>query len=166
MLTSHPRFELLGQPLLGTLGTSVSLRKPIDHYLDWTYYDIPSQSEHSDLLRLSRLAFTKAYQIYTGRATTNGDQWGLLEDLKHVVAQIDPDQMGSHALVWVCFIGAADSTDSAHRKFFVDRMSNIYAKTKFQNIAAGMQSLPEIWSQQGSGKWTESLIRLAPTLVI
>ena len=165
-LTFDDRFELLGQPLLGNLQGGDSLKLPIDHYLDWTHYNLPANSEHNDLLRLSRLAFMKAFQIYIGRQTTNGDQWELLESLTQLVSQINPDQMGSHALVWVCFIGAADSTDPVHRRFFTDRMNNIYTKTKFQNIAAGMQSLPGIWSQQGSGRWTEDLIRLAPTLVI
>lgn len=108
----------------------------------------------------------KAFRIYTGRRTSNENQWELLESLKQVVCQVDPDQTGSHALVWVCFIGAADSADPAHRRFFLDRMSKIYAKTNFQNIAAGMRSLPGIWSEQGSGRWTEDLVRLAPTLVI
>lgn len=166
LLTFDSRFELLGQPLLGTLQGGDFLKLPIEHYLDWTFYNLPSHSEHNDLLRLSRLAFMKAFQIYMGRKTTNGDQWELLESLKQLISQIDPDQMGSHALVWVCFIGAADSTDPVHRRFFTDRMNNIYAKIKFQNIAAGMQSLPGIWSQQGSGRWTENLARLAPALVM
>ncbi|KAJ5318758.1 uncharacterized protein N7506_011462, partial [Penicillium brevicompactum] len=167
LLQQTHMFQLLGQPLLGTTaGCSSSLNLPIHHYLDWTYYDIPSNSEHCDLLRLSRDAFMKAFQIYTGRRTGNDNQWELLESLKQVVCQVDPGQMGSHALVWVCFIGAADSADPAHRRFFLDRMSNIYAKTKFQNIAAGMRALPGIWSEQSSSKWTEDLFRLAPTLVI
>lgn len=94
------------------------------------------------------------------------DQWKLLEDLKQLVSQIEPDQMGSHALVWVCFIAAADSTDPEHRKFFVDRMNKVFAKTKFQNIAAGMQSLPAIWSQRGSMRWTQNLTQIAQSLVM
>jgi hypothetical protein len=35
----------------------------------------------------------------------------LLESMKELVSQIEPNQMGSHALVWVCFIAAADSTE-------------------------------------------------------
>jgi hypothetical protein len=166
MLNFDYRFELLGQPLLGTLRGGESSELSIEHYLDWTFYDLPSDSEYNDLLCLSRLAFMKAFQIYMGRKNLNGDQWELLESLKQLISQIDPDQMGSHALVWVCFIGAADSTEPEHRRFFTDRMNNIYAKIKFQNIAAGMQSLPGIWRQQGSGRWTENLARLAPALVM
>jgi hypothetical protein len=112
------------------------------------------------------MAFIKASQIYLGRVSSTRDQWDLLEDLKQLVSQIDPDQMGSHALVWVCFIAAADSTDPEHRRFFVDRMNQVFSKTKFHNISAGMQSLPAIWSHQGSGRWTQNLAKLAPSLIM
>ncbi|KAJ5308386.1 hypothetical protein N7476_009042 [Penicillium atrosanguineum] len=159
-------FEFLGQPLLGEHQGVNVLSFPLENYLDWTYYDLPSDSEHHQVLHLSRMAFIKASQIYLGRVTSTQDQWQLLESLKQLVSQIEPDQMGSHALVWVCFIAAADSTDPEHRMFFVDRMNRIFAKTKFQNISAGVQALPAIWSQQGSSRWTKSLSRLAPTLIM
>lgn len=160
------RFEFLGQPLLGEHQGVNVLSFPLEHYLDWTYYDLPPDSEHSHMLRLSRMAFIKASEIYLGRVASNHDQWQLLESLKQLVSQIEPNQMGSHALVWVCFIAAADSTDSEHRTFFVNRMNQIFAKIKFQNISAGVQALPAIWSQQGSSRWTENLSRLAPTLIM
>jgi hypothetical protein len=160
------RFEFLGQPLRGEHEGVDALRLPLDHYLDWTYYDLPPDSEHNKILHLSRMAFIKASQIYLGRVTSDQDQWELLERLKQLVSQIGPDQMGAHALVWVCFIAAADSTDPEHRRFFVDRMNRIFAKTKFQNISAGVQALPAIWSQQGSARWTQSLTQLAPALIM
>lgn len=147
-----------------------ALRLPPDHYLDWTHYDLPPDSEHHRILQVSRQAFTTASQIYMGRATSSGNQnqWELLEGLKQLVSQIDPDVQGSHALVWVCFIGAADSTDPEHRRFFTERMNGVFGKTRFRNITAGLGSLPAIWnqSQQGSGRWTQNLTRLAPTLVM
>ncbi|KAJ5753277.1 hypothetical protein N7520_010194 [Penicillium odoratum] len=112
------------------------------------------------------MAFIIASQIYLGRVTSDEDQWQLLGCLRQLVSQIDPDQMGAHVLVWVCFIAAADSTGQEHRRFFVDGMNFIFAKTKFQNISPGVQALPAIWSQQGSSRWTNSLIRLAPILVM
>jgi hypothetical protein len=45
-------------------------------------------------------------------------------------------------------------------------MNDIYAKIKFQNIAAGMKSFPGIRAQQGSGIWAEDPARLAPALVM
>lgn len=139
---------------------------PPEDYLDWTYYDLPADSEHNYVLHLSRMAFIKASQIYVGRVAGNQDQWELVEGLKQIVSQIEPDRMGSHALVWVCFIGAADSTDPEHRNFFVDRMNRIFAKIKFQNISAGVRALPAIWSQQSTTRWTQNLSQLAPTLIM
>lgn len=162
------RFQFLGQPLLGESTGINALRLPPDHYLDWTHYDIPAESEHNRTLHLSRQAFIKASQVYICRATTNADQWNLLESLKHLVSEIGPDVQGSHALVWVCFIGAADSTDPEHRRFFTDRMTKVFAKTRFRNISAALDSLQTIWSQHGlgRGRWTENVTRLAPTLVM
>lgn len=166
LLQQGHMFEFLGQPLLGETHGVQALRLPLDRYLDWTYYDLPSDSPHHHVLHVSRMAFLKASQIYLGRVSSTRDQWDLLEDLKQLVSQINPDQMGSHALVWVCFIAAADSTDPEHRRFFVNRMNQVFSKTKFHNISAGMQSLPAIWSHQGSGRWTQNLAKLAPSLIM
>lgn len=161
------RFKFLGLPFLGEQQGVDLLRLPLEPLLDWIIlYNLPQNSEHSHLLRVSKQAFIKASEIYLGRVASDQDQWERLESLKQLVAQIEPDQMGSHALVWVCFIAAADSTDPEHRRFFVDRMSQIFARTKFQNISAGMRSLPAIWSQRGSTRWTQNLTQLAPSLVM
>ncbi|KAJ5049238.1 hypothetical protein NUH16_007755 [Penicillium rubens] len=159
-------FEFLGQPLLGEHQGVDVLSLPLERYLDWTCYDLPAESEHNHMIHLSRMAFIKASQIYLGRVASNDHQWQLLESMKELVSQIEPNQMGSHALVWVCFIAAADSTDPEHRSFFVDRMNLIFAKTKFHNIPAGVQALPAIWSEQASSRWTKSLSRLAPMLIM
>ncbi|KAJ5716934.1 hypothetical protein N7488_002580 [Penicillium malachiteum] len=160
-------FQYLGQPLLGEEKGVEALTLPLERYLDWTYYNLPEDSENNHLLSLSRIAFIKASQIYLGRVASDRDQFELLESLRKTVMRIDPEQSGSHALVWVCFIAAADSTDPEHRRFFMDRMCKIFEKTKFNNIAAGIQSLPTIWSLQGSGrKWTRYLTQLAPTLIM
>ncbi|KAJ5727715.1 hypothetical protein N7493_005535 [Penicillium malachiteum] len=160
-------FQYLGQPLLGEEKGVEALTLPLERYLDWTYYNLPEDSEYNHLLSLSRTAFIKASQIYLGRVASDRDQFELLESLQKTVMRIDPEQSGSHALVWVCFIAAADSTDPEHRRFFMDRMYKIFEKTKFNNIAAGIQSLPTIWSLQGSGrKWTRYLTQLAPTLIM
>ncbi|KAJ6028117.1 hypothetical protein N7540_003693 [Penicillium herquei] len=160
-------FQYLGQPLLGEEKGVEALTLPLERYLDWTYYNLPEDSEHNHLLGLSRIAFIKASQIYLGRVGSDRDQFELLESLRKTVVRISPEQSGSHALVWVCFIAAADSTDPEHRQFFMDRMCKIFEQTKFNNIVAGIQSLPTIWSLQGSGrKWTRYLTQLAPTLIM
>jgi hypothetical protein len=45
-------------------------------------------------------------------------------------------------------------------------MNQIFMKIKYQDIAAGMQSLPAIWSQQVSKRWIENLTRLVPSLIM
>ena len=143
-----------------------ALRLPLDQYLDWASYDLPPDSEYNRIVSLSKSAFMKASQIYINRATLNEGQPLLLEDLRHIVSQVHPDEPGSHALVWVCFIAAADSTDAEHRRFFTQRMNCVFAKTRFRNILAAVELLPAIWAQQGEGRWTEELIRLSPSLIM
>lgn len=161
-----PRFQFLGQPLLGEVQGLDALRLPLDHYLDWMYYDVPADSDYSRILQASRLAFMKASEIYIGRATTNQNQWELVESLRRIVSQVDPDGPGAHALVWVCFIAAADSTDPEHRQYFTDRMRSVFAKTRFRNITTSLESLPAIWAQQGTKRWTEHVFRSLPTLIM
>lgn len=160
------RFQFLGQPFLGESQGLDMLQLPLDLFLDWTYYDLPPESTHTQSLGIMRQAFIKASQIYIGRATHNEDQWQHLDELKQLVSRIHPDEQGSHALVWVCFIGAADSTTPEHRQFFSSRMEAVFRKTGFQNVAAAIQSLPAIWSQKDSGRWTSRLIRTLPALIM
>ncbi|GMG07201.1 unnamed protein product [Aspergillus oryzae] len=159
-------FQFLGQPLLNETQGMNALGFHPSHYLDWTDYELPPESRHNRVLWVVRQAFIEASQIYILRATTNHDVWDRLESLKQLVSRVDPDEQGAHALVWVCFIAAADSTDPEHRRFFTERMNQVFAKTKFQNIVAAVRTLPEIWAQQGSGRWTSNLIQLTPTLIM
>ncbi|CAI7607938.1 unnamed protein product [Penicillium pancosmium] len=157
-------FEFLGQPLLGEAQGINALRLPLENYLDWICYDLPTDSEDSNLLLRLRMAFIKASHIYLGRTSSDEDQWQLVENLKQLVSQIDPDRVGAHALVWVCFIGAADSTDPEHRTFFTNRLQQVFVKTRFNNITSALNSLPGIWRQKGS--WTRNLTLTAPTLIM
>jgi hypothetical protein len=162
-------FEFLGNPFLGeTRGINALRSSPssLDYYFDWIDYDLPPESEHNAVLLNLRMAIVKASHIYLGRTASNRDQWELLESLKQLVGRIGPDQPGSHALVWVCFICAADSTDPEHRQFFVDRMEQIFHQTKFNNITAALDSLPRIWRQTEAGSWTKNLALTAPALVM
>ncbi|KAL4912932.1 hypothetical protein BDW62DRAFT_215936 [Aspergillus aurantiobrunneus] len=159
-------FQFLGQPFLGENQGLDMLRLPVDLFLDWTYYDLPPESTYTRSLGFIREAFIKASQIYLGRATRNEDQWMHLEELKQLVSRVHPDQQGSHALVWVCFIGAADSTTPGHRQYFSSRMEGVFRKTRFQNIAAAIHSLPAIWSQKDCGRWTSRLVRTLPALIM
>lgn len=166
MASNNHRFEFLGQPLTGEQRGIDALRSPHERGLDFLSCDLPMGSPHSHTLNISRTAFVKASQIYLGRTSSIDDQWIEVEGLKQLVEQIKPEQEGSHVLVWVCFIGAADSTDSGHRGFFVDRLDRVFSQTGFKNIVAGLQYLPAIWSLQGLTRWTRTLAQLAPSLVM
>ncbi|KAF7588882.1 hypothetical protein BBP40_005067 [Aspergillus hancockii] len=166
LLQQTHMFQFLGQPLLGETEGMDALSLHHDHYLDWTHYSLPPESEHNRILHIVRTAFITASQIYILRATTDLDQWDRIERLKQLVYLVGPDEPGSHALVWVCFMAAADSTDPDHRRFFTDRMNQVFIQTGFQNIPAAIQSLSAIWGQRGSGRWTSKLTQLAPTLIM
>ncbi|KAE8414358.1 hypothetical protein BDV36DRAFT_265443 [Aspergillus pseudocaelatus] len=159
-------FQFLGQPLLNETQGMDALGFHPDHYLDWTDYELPPDSRHNRVLSVVRQAFIEASQIYILRATTKHDLWNRLESLKQLVSRVDPDEEGAHALVWVCFIAAADSSDPEHRHYFTERMNQVFAKTKFENIAAAVRTLPDIWAQQSSSRWTLNLIQLTPTLIM
>ncbi|EAW12651.1 C6 zinc finger domain protein [Aspergillus clavatus NRRL 1] len=155
LLQQTHMFELLGQPLLSEDQGLLVLRSPPSQTLDWLAYDLPATSTHHALLHLTRQAFTLASRIYLHRATTNHEQRALATQLRAVIAQIDADAPGAHALVWACFIAAADSADEALRAFFVARLRDVYARTRFRNVDAAVRALPGIWA--GAGRWTEGL---------
>ncbi|KAB8238979.1 uncharacterized protein BDW43DRAFT_260399 [Aspergillus alliaceus] len=159
-------YQFLGQPLLGESQGMNALGFHVEYYLDWTYYPLPPDSEYNRVLCVVRQAFIEASQIYILRATTDGDQWGRLEHLKQLVSRVGPSEPGAHALVWVCFMAAADSTDPEHRSYFTERMNQVFAQTGFQNIAAAVRSLPNIWAHHPTGRWTSNLVQLTPTLVM
>jgi hypothetical protein len=165
------RFQLLGQPLLSEPQGIHILQSPPDQTLDWLSYDLPAHSTHHTLLARTRQAFTLASHIYLNRVTTSTSSYegqsALTARLRQLITQIDPDGPGAHALVWACFIGAADTADESHRRFFVDRMERVYAKTRFRNVRAAVQALPGIWTRGETGRrWTEEMGWAADVLVM
>lgn len=149
-------FEFLSKPLLGTSEeetdafstTSPTPTSPsLDRYLDWlTYTSLPPDSAHAALISITRQAFLQAFRLNTSHDLHSPL---LLVHLQHLVQQIDPDAPVAHALVWVCFLGAAaPGADAAQRAFFTARMSAVHAKTGFGNIPAAIRSLEEIWARR------------------
>ena len=80
--------------------------------------------------------------------------------------QIDSDARGAHALVWVCFIAGAETSDQQQREFFVARMNETYERTRFRNIPAAVESLQRIWMRKSGQKWTSCLPELTQVLVM
>jgi hypothetical protein len=126
-----------------------------------------------------RQCFASACAIYIRRATSNefissqvssvGNdpvQQSTIQLLIERLTKILPQAPGAHALVWVCFIGAAEANDPIQRQFFVDYMHGIYARTKFENIPVAVQSLQRIWAKKGKKRWTQCLSELSRVLVM
>lgn len=162
----NDRFEFLGHPLLNSPNPSPSqditttttntnttipaaLSHPPTHYLDWLDYSLPPTSSHTRILNLTYEAFQTASELYSSPPLQTQN---TLNRLRALVSQIDPNAPGSHALVWVCFLAAAASTDFSDRSFFTARMGGVYAKTRFRNITVGIDSLPRIWDAQAGAR--------------
>lgn len=139
------------------------MTNPPDHYLDFLSYELPPGSDCDVVISTTRQAFIEASKLYTRRTMTESERRDTLETLRRLVHQVDPEAAGAHALVWVCFLGAAESTDEESRRFFTDRMRHIYSKTGFRNIPAAIESLKKIWAEKHSSGW---LSEASPVLVM
>lgn len=90
-----------------------------------------------------------------------------LQYLKNLVSEIRADMPGAHTLVWVYFIGAAESKTPEDRNFFAQKLEGLYEAIGFKNIVIGLETLKKWWAgceEQGKGlkhrKWTERLAQV------
>jgi hypothetical protein len=137
------------------------------------YPDLPEESEDRIMADRVRQCFISACAIYTrcatnstSDATVNLIQKNAIKELIEVMSGIPASFRGSHALVWVCFVAGAETTDEAQRAFFVNRMREIHQRTRFGNILAGIESLKSIWSRKTNERWTLCLPQLSNVLVM
>lgn len=179
-LTVFTRFKLLGLPLLGEDAGLHAIRESFQSWTEFLSYEfLPADSHERRIMESIRQCFASACAIYIRRASskdfisrpmssTSDDpvQQSTIQLLVTRLSKIPPHAPGAHALVWVCFIGAAESNDPVQRQFFVDYMHSIYAKTKFHNIPTAVQSLERIWAKKGKKRWTECLSELTRVLVM
>ncbi|KAF2628929.1 hypothetical protein BU25DRAFT_409426, partial [Macroventuria anomochaeta] len=170
-------FELLGVPLLGEEMGVLTMMKASESLMSFlSYSHLPKDSEDRRITDLIRQCFVSACNIYTRCAasadaatnlgmTHDSIQAQSIEQLIGVMSQIAPNARGAHALVWVCFVAGAASTDQSQRDFFVHRMEQVYARTQFRNIPSAIQSLENIWSRGNGKRWTVCLPQLSNVLV-
>lgn len=139
-----------------------------------SYPNLPVDSDDRRIADLIRQCFVSACNIYT-RCAANADaisrfhetiQEQSIHQLIGIISQISPSARGAHALVWVCFVAGAASTDQSRRDFFVHRMEEVYARTHFRNIPTAIQSLKNIWARRRGERWTVCLPQLANVLVM
>lgn len=139
-----------------------------------SYPHLPEASEDRRTADMLRQCFVAACSIYS-RCAQNFDamsnshdavQAHAIQQLIRVVQKITPHARGAHALVWVCFIAGAASADQSQRRFFVHRMTQVYARTRFRNILVAIQSLEKIWARGRGDRWTACLPQLSDGLVM
>jgi hypothetical protein len=175
LLLTSGRFELLGIPLLGEEMGLLTTMRASESLMSWlSYPHLPENSEDRRLADLIRQCFLSACDIYMGTAANvnaistfpDSIQTHLIQRLIDKVSKILPDARGAHALVWVCFIAGAASTDQSQREFLIHRMEHIYTRTQFRNIPTAIQSLRNIWARAYGERWTVCLPRLSSVLAM
>lgn len=125
-------------------------------------------------MELIRQCFIAACNIYTRCAASteaissfnDAFQAQSIQHLISLISQISPSAHGAHALVWVCFVAGAASTDQTQRDFLVQRMEQVYVHTQFRNIPTAIRSLEDIWTRSCSKRWTVCLPQLANVLIM
>jgi hypothetical protein len=146
---------------------------------NWLTADnFPVESENHRIVDKIRMCFASASDIYLRRATSDNTesispdlsnyvkiQTSAIQHLIERISDISPNTPGSHALVWPCFVAGAEATDPSQRTFLVDYMDRIYARTKFRNIPAAIESLKRLWSYKGK-RWTQCLPEISKVLVM
>lgn len=175
ILLTCTRFQLLAVPLLGREIDVRATMKASESLMSFlSYSHLPKGSEDRRVTDLIRQCFTAACNIYS-RCAFNADarpifhnavQMHAIQQLISVMTDIAPDARGAHALVWVCFIAGAASTDQSQRDFFVHRMVQVYMRTRFRNIPIAIQSLQKIWTRGHGDCWTLCLAQLSNGLAM
>lgn len=109
-------------------------------------------------------------RIYSDRSRPDGLKTdGAVTQLMQVISQIPPDAAAANALVWVYFIGAADSDTVEQHDFFIERLVESYERSGWANIAAGLLVLELIWQrprQSSSESWAIILPEISTTFVM
>lgn len=166
--------------MLGEDSGLLAIRESFESWTSFLSYEqLAAGSNERHIMENIRQCFASACAIYIRRASSkdfistpasaSGDDPVQLSTIRLLIDRlslISPQAPGAHALVWVCFIGAAESNLPTQRKFFVDYMNGIYSKTKFDNIPKAVESLQRIWAKKGKKRWTECLSELARVLVM
>jgi hypothetical protein len=120
-----------------------------------------------DKVRLTQGIYSEAYrqarQLYLARAQLKLDLVSddsvsrLVNDMKMLVEDVDPESLGAHVLVWPYFVAAAESILPEHRTFFRARLDHIWLTTKYRNVKIAIDSLEDIWAHRQTRRWTEML---------
>ncbi|KAF4967715.1 hypothetical protein FSARC_4776 [Fusarium sarcochroum] len=162
-------FQLFGVPLANEVKGLQVLTGP-EAYLDFMAYpELPPNSEHYSNMETIRSAIFDACGIYRRRAESSlsdEESIHLVEQLRQKVLNLDRGTKGAHALVWTYFVAAAESILPEHRKFFSQRLADLYSVTNFGSIPVAVKALRTIWGMQGTRRWTEIISSETPILIM
>lgn len=162
------RFQLFGFPLSNEAKGLQVMTSPSFYFDFMAYPDLPSNSSHQINLNLIRASISDACNLYRRRVESSvrhDESTHLVEQLRLKVAKLGLDVPGAHALVWVCFVAAAESTIPEHRQFFAERLLLLYSHTGFGSIPAALRALQVLWAAKTPRRWTD-MISETPVLVM
>ncbi|KAL2209440.1 hypothetical protein CC79DRAFT_1396337 [Sarocladium strictum] len=167
-LTQQTRmFELFGSALTSERHGLEVLTRPTEYYLDFFATCSTAEPRHTNL-QLIRSAIMASCGLCVKRMQNKvsyicpDDE---LDSLKQLLLRLNGVD-GEHALVWTCFVAAAESVRPEHREFFTDRLASLYGCTRFGTILQALEMLESIWEKQGRQKWTEFVTLERPILVM
>lgn len=133
---------------------------------------IPPLIEESEVyptIVMIKDATRQACQIYRNRVqntVTSDGSISSVENLRQILANIEPEAEGRHALVWTCFVAAAESVLPEHREFFYGRLKDLYQCTRFGSIPIALETLKHIWETDSSQHWIDVVTRQRPVLIM
>jgi hypothetical protein len=82
----------------------------------------------------------------------------LLCKIKVATEHIPAYTPGEHALAWVYFIGAAESSNPNDRTYYTKRLMGVFERGSFNNATTAFLMLHHIWNCQLFGRsWTKTL---------
>lgn len=156
------------------------MQRCFKQWQNWLIYEeFPPESENHRFIEQIRFCFAAACDIYVRRATSEDAASGKysppqcdalqtanIQAMIERLSRIPPQSPGAHALVWPCFVAGAETTDPDQRAFFVGYMNGIYARTKFRNIPAAVDSLERLWANKRGQRWTQYLHEFSNVLVM
>jgi len=126
------------------------------------------------MILLYNEAFRQARDIYLLRAQANScvideshetRMRQLIQQLKLLLAELDPTTEGAHTLVWPYFIAAAESRDECDRQFFYKRLEHIWTTSGYENVKVALVELERIWQMQRLQRWTSIVPRIATIIM-
>ena len=122
------------------------------------------------VVTLHQDAHVHACRLYMIRATAETadapDTTAQVEQLRQQLIVLHPALPGSHALVWICFVGCAESVRDDHRMFFYERLRDMWLTTRYDNIKVAMETLQELRNGPKHIKWTTQLPRISKTIIM